>query len=221
LHRFESLGLLVAALNSTIKESHRGDDHYGWCGEAQLQWFAEQLKDGSDLMRIGVVHHHLRAQGGTIDSECLRDLDSFTQLLAPHLDLVLHGHTHDGRSDRLSNGTLVLATGSAAVLTPPSREDGDTHNQYQIVRLGPGRVTRWARAYVPKQRRWVGDTSLSEKGDTWSETIKERQLAGVQSARRHAEALISRAKVLVHQPDLLSEIEQVAKVRTDGRCAIE
>src|SRR5262249_9724079 len=32
------LKLVVAGLNSTMRESHRDDDHYGYLGEAQLRW---------------------------------------------------------------------------------------------------------------------------------------------------------------------------------------
>jgi 3',5'-cyclic AMP phosphodiesterase CpdA len=37
------LKLVVAGLNSTMRESHQAEDHYGYLGEAQLRWFADKL----------------------------------------------------------------------------------------------------------------------------------------------------------------------------------
>ena len=66
------------------------------------------------MLRIGVLHHNARRKAKA-DNENLRDEDDLTNILGDQLDLLLHGHTHEGKEDRLADGTLVLATGSAAV----------------------------------------------------------------------------------------------------------
>jgi 3',5'-cyclic AMP phosphodiesterase CpdA len=221
LHKFESLGLVVAALNSTMKESHRDEDHYGHCGEVQLRWFAEQLEGHTDAMRVAVVHHNLRVRAGTLDSEALRDADQFTAILGPHLDLVLHGHTHDGGSDYLSDGTLVLATGSAALAEGWRPEE--VGNQYQVLSLLPGSINRWARTYKPAQKRWVGDNSLSDTGDLWFEEIEVSGLGASMAAAGAEEGPAGRSQ-REHEPspsDLLAEVGQVTRIDHGPGCRIE
>jgi 3',5'-cyclic AMP phosphodiesterase CpdA len=57
LWELEELNLVVAGLNSTMSESHRDEDHYGWIGEKQLRWFAERLMQAKERgwFRLGVV----------------------------------------------------------------------------------------------------------------------------------------------------------------------
>jgi DNA-binding beta-propeller fold protein YncE len=82
LFEMPDLQVVVAGLNSTIAESHRDEDHYGFLGQAQLRWFAERLATFEERgwLRIGVVHHH-----------SLRDADDFEHILAPRLNRVLYG----------------------------------------------------------------------------------------------------------------------------------
>ncbi len=157
VHRFADLRVAVAALNSTINESHRDRDHYGWCGRDQLRWFAGELYTADDLLRIGVLHHNARRRA-TADNENLRDEDDLTAILGPHLDLVLHGHTHAGKEDRLSSGALILATGSTAVTA--QWRPAEVPNQYQVIRVRPGRLTRWARQW-DGQGDWIADPRVS------------------------------------------------------------
>jgi 3',5'-cyclic AMP phosphodiesterase CpdA len=161
LHRFGDLRVVVAALNSTIKESHRPEDHFGWCGRDQLRWFADQLRPAEDVLRIGVLHHNARRKAQA-DNENLADEDDLTSILGEHLDLLLHGHTHEGREDRLSDGTLVLATGSSAISA--DWRPAEVPNQYQVLHIEPGQVTRWARQW-DGQRRWIADTRASRSGN--------------------------------------------------------
>src|SRR5262249_22763147 len=95
------LRVAVAALNSTMADSHRDTDHYGWLGEDQLRFFADRLTDAGarGWLRLGLVHHAPipdRRDDSYGDSG-LRDADRFGELLAPHLDLLLHGHAGQGR----------------------------------------------------------------------------------------------------------------------------
>ncbi|WP_239377232.1 TIR domain-containing protein, partial [Frankia sp. Cj5] len=148
--------VVVAGLNSTMAESH--EEHYGWLGEGQLRAVAEVLcryeRDG--WLRIGAVHHN-PIRGATSDDENLRDADDLDRILGPHLNLLLHGHAHDGRANWLS-GLPVVATGSAA----------EVPNQYQLLRIDRDGFTRYARRYEPDQKRWTGDLRVDPAGSSWS-----------------------------------------------------
>ena len=154
--------MVIAAINSTIKENHRDEDHYGWCGHEQLRWFASQMASAEGMLRIGVLHHNARRRAEA-DNENLRDEDDLTHILGDRLDLLLHGHTHEGKEDRLSDGTLVLATGSAAV-NADWRPD-EVENQYQVIKIEPGRVTRWARQWDSRAKQWGADFRASRTGN--------------------------------------------------------
>lgn len=162
--------LVVAALNSTMAESHRADDHFGQLGERQLRWFAERLRGyrQQGFVVVGAVHHNA-VRAAVADDENLRDVDDLTRWLGPYIHLLLHGHTHDGQLGRLSGGQPVLSTGSAAVIETARPEE--TPNQYQIIRLAPGRLWWARRQYHPRQRRWIADTAGSEDGNRWEHEI--------------------------------------------------
>lgn len=165
LFEMPDLAVVVAGLNSTMAESHREADHYGWVGEHQLRWFADRLARYRDQgwLRLAAVHHNA-VRKAVADDENLRDADDLDQFLGqPGLvNLLLHGHTHDGRLHRLSSGLLVLCTGSAAV-TEQARPQ-EVPNQYQLLAVRPDGVTRHARQYVVGQRRWIGDNRVSVNG---------------------------------------------------------
>jgi hypothetical protein len=60
LFEMPDLHVVVAGLNSTMAESHRDADHYGWVGEHQLRWFAQRLTHYRDRgwLRLAAVHHN-------------------------------------------------------------------------------------------------------------------------------------------------------------------
>ena len=167
-YEMSELRCVVAGLNSTMAETHRDDDHYGQIGERQLRWFQERLRQYREMgwLRLGAVHHNpIRA--AVFDDANLRDADDFERVLVPALNLVLHGHRHETRFHQLGQNVPILALGSAGVTTkdrPP-----EVPNQYQLVQVRPDGFCRYARCYVPGQKRWVGDTSVSEKGDSWKD----------------------------------------------------
>ncbi len=106
---------MVAGLNSTIAESHRKDDHYGFLGEQQLRFFAEKLRPykESGVLRIAAVHHDPLHLG---ENEAARqDQKDFKGMLAPYLNLVAHGHIHEEQLGWLDANLPVLAIGSAGV----------------------------------------------------------------------------------------------------------
>lgn len=224
LFEIPELEVVVAALNSTLKESHRDEDHHGWVGEAQLHWFAEQLKPyrNRGWWRLAAVHHNVR-RGPVQDDENLRDGDRFRALLGPLVHAVFHGHTHDGKLDWLNNKVPILATGSAAVL--PGARPPEVPNQYQIVRLWPDRIERWARRYVPGQVRWVGDDSASPDGNSWrcEETVAfdlpraaGREIPPLEPHREHR---AGPERILYD--DLLSRVQQVCYLREKSPAQVE
>src|SRR6266571_1202429 len=168
MHEFAELRVAVAAINSSIRESHRKQDHYGWCGTDQLRWFAGQLAATEGMLRIGVLHHNARRKAQA-DNENLRDEDDLTTILGGHLDLLLHGHTHAGKEDRLADGTLILATGSAAVSA--DWRPAEVPNQYQVIQVRPGEpgkpgeLTRWARQWDNERKGWIADPRASRSGN--------------------------------------------------------
>lgn len=168
LFEMPDLAVVVAGLNSTMAESHRDEDHYGCVGEGQLRWFAERLaaRREAGWLRLVAVHHNV-VRGAIADEENLRDADDLDRIIGrPGLaNLLLHGHTHDGRLQRLPSGLVALSTGSAAVAAVA--RPGEVPNQYQLVTVGPDGFTRHARQYAPRQRRWIGDTRISATGSDW------------------------------------------------------
>jgi 3',5'-cyclic AMP phosphodiesterase CpdA len=160
------LRVVVAGLNSTMAESHEDGTHYGHLGETQLRWFKDRLAPFKEkgCLRLGVVHHNYR-RGSADDDENLRDADDLQRLLGPYLNLLLHGHTHNARLDRMANGVPILSAGSAALAREARPEE--VPNQYQVIRIAPDRLERWTRAFDPAQKRWVGDTRCSDDGATW------------------------------------------------------
>jgi WD40 repeat protein/3',5'-cyclic AMP phosphodiesterase CpdA len=172
LFELPDLAVVVAGLNSTMAESHREEDHYGWLGEEQLRWFATRLADyrRQGWLRLGAVHHNV-VRGAVLDEENLRDTDDLDRLLGQPglINLLLHGHTHDGRLQRLASGLQVLSTGSSAVNADARPQE--VPNQYQLITVHPDSLTRYARQYVVGQRRWVGDTRVSPTGSDWRDTV--------------------------------------------------
>lgn len=180
-YELSDLKVVVAGLNSTIAEIHdlAPDDplyeslvgsgsygHFGWVGEEQLRWFSERLARAKDegLLRIGVVHHNVH-RGAVADDESLRDVDTLNYRLGDLLNLLLHGHTHEGRVGWSHPKLPVFSTGSAA-LTRQVLPD-DVPNQYQIIQVSAECITHWTRCFDPRNHRWIGDTRCSANGTEW------------------------------------------------------
>ena len=166
LWEFADLKMAVAGLNSTMDESHLEKSHHGFVGEKQLRWLADRLSSyrQQGWFRLGVVHHNVE-RGAVADDENLIDADDLKRLLVPELNLLLHGHTHNSKIGWLSPYTPVLATGSAALKL--EARPLEVPNQYQAVRLWPDKLERWTRLYDAEQKRWIGDTRCSDRGNEW------------------------------------------------------
>ncbi|MGH8574463.1 MAG: metallophosphoesterase family protein, partial [Gammaproteobacteria bacterium] len=162
---------MVAGLNSTMAESHLEKDHHGYLGEKQLRWFADKLRVYKDQgwFRLGVMHHN-QQRGVPSHDESLHDADDLQRHLGKSLNLLLHGHTHEGRDHWLDRDVPILSTGSAAVTAEWRPEE--VANQYQVLRLHPDRIERYTRCYDPGQKRWIGDNRGSEYGDRWITDIR-------------------------------------------------
>jgi WD40 repeat protein/3',5'-cyclic AMP phosphodiesterase CpdA len=178
------LRVVVAGLNSTMRESHRDEDHYGYVGEAQLDWFKKKLDEAAakGWLRIGLVHHNALRRAEE-DDENLRDADLLKDRLGDKLNLLLHGHTHHGRMEWLDRDLAVISTGSAAVKAAQRPEE--MPNQYQIVQIHREGLRLWARQYTPQARKWIGDPRVSKDGSAWrrEERVDLRGTHGTFGAR--------------------------------------
>ncbi|HEX9526525.1 MAG TPA: NACHT domain-containing protein, partial [Streptosporangiaceae bacterium] len=134
LFAIEDLQVVIAGLNSTIASSHREEDHYGWIGEAQAAWFAERLAsfEREGWLRIGIICHDPIPGDAPAerDPALLRDVQTLDQLVAPRLNLLLHGPGPGGdQADKLGSGLLVV----------PATAVG----QHQLLRLTADGLDRW------------------------------------------------------------------------------
>jgi WD40 repeat protein/uncharacterized protein YjbI with pentapeptide repeats/3',5'-cyclic AMP phosphodiesterase CpdA len=179
LFAMPDLRVVVAGLNSTMAESHRDEDHYGWVGPAQLDWFADHLREYRDdgWLVLGAVHHGTIA-GASEDDENLRDADDLDRILGRPgpghpagpglLHLLLQGHPHDGRLHRLPSGLPALSTGRAAGAA--SARPHRAPSRYQLLTLRPTGITRHAREYLKDGERWTGDDRADPARNTWQHT---------------------------------------------------
>jgi WD40 repeat protein/3',5'-cyclic AMP phosphodiesterase CpdA len=224
------LKVAVAALNSTMKESHEENSHYGWAGEQQFSVLAKRLEAAKEKgwFRLGVIHHNVQ-RGAIDDEENLRDAEDLDRVLAPSLNLLLHGHTHNSKLGWLRPAIPVLATGSAAL--KQEARPKEVPNQYQIIRISSNGIERWTRRYEGK--RWIGDTSSSEDGGDWR-TEDKVEFAGVHGTfpkiapstprdgrlrtnkLRANKTEISPQKLMSPRDDLASRVSEVLRLRLPG-----
>jgi WD40 repeat protein/3',5'-cyclic AMP phosphodiesterase CpdA len=232
LFELEDLKVVVAALNTTMAESHRDEDHHGHLGEAQLRWFEDRLTayQQRGWLRIAALHHNVR-RGPVRDDENLRDADDFTRILGGKINLVLHGHTHDGKLDWLAPAVPILSTGSAAVAQAARPEE--VPDQYQMIRVHADRIEHWTRAYAPDRKRWIGDTRADPAGNAWHMTypvaFADVSAAFPAPARQpapavdHDDLLPGRLDYGHARADFLARVERVCRLRAraDARADIE
>jgi len=228
-YEYSGLKLVVAGLNSTMAESHLEKDHYGYLGEKQLRWFTDKLRAYKDegWFRLGVMHHN-QQRGVPSDDESLHGADDLRRHLGGSLNLLLHGHTHEGKVHWLDRDVPILSTGSAAVTAEARPEE--VPNQYQVLRLHPDRTERYTRCYDPRDKRWIGDNRGSVKGDGWITEIPVSfdAVAGAFPVG-HTPPIDDRGSLIggrLHEArvpefvprcdDLLSRVEEVCRIRQPG-----
>jgi S-DNA-T family DNA segregation ATPase FtsK/SpoIIIE len=168
------LKVAVAGLNSTMADSHRDEDHYGWLGEKQLRYFAERMRQAADRgwLRLGVVHHS-PTRGLVSDDAHLRDTDRFTDVLAPWLHLVFQATSQE------MSAVSFLGPGAVPVFSAGNAQYGgerttSVSSQYRLVAVHPDRMVLFGRRFDAARRRWVGDSGVSETGDDWRRSIRSR-----------------------------------------------
>jgi hypothetical protein len=228
-YEYDDLKLVVAGLNSTMAESHRDADHHGYLGEKQLRWFMEKLRAYKEQgwFRLGVMHHN-QQRGVPSDDESLHDAHDLRRHLGGSINLLLHGHTHEGKVHWLDRNVPIFSTGSAAVTAEARPEE--VPNQYEVLRLHPDRIERWTRGYDPRDKRWIGDNRGSEHGDRWITEIPVffDAFAGAFPVGRtppvdERGSLMGRrlqqgraAEPSERRDDLLSRVEEVCRIRQPG-----
>lgn len=161
------LEVVVAGLNSTMANSHRAEDDYGFLGQLQLRWFADLLDEyvRQGWLRIGALHHHV-ARDSASDDKSLRDADDLVRVLEKSLHLLLHGHLHDGKPHWLAPELPMLATDHTVSFE--SRPEGN-YSQCQMIKIHRNSFERWPRTYDPDRGYWTGDTEASDTGKLASE----------------------------------------------------
>jgi WD40 repeat protein len=192
------LRVVVAGLNSTVKDSHLDADHYGWIGDQQAAWFAHALKpyaESAGWLRIGLVRHHPLAPTGDPDPAALRDPATLDRALGHQLNLLVCGPGPGAAEpDRLPSSLLVVPPASAA--------------PFQLLQLSATSLTRWdEQAAVGQLRvpvRWaaVGGTFLPNGAEQPRGDVAEPGFA----PQAPADPLDVTA-------DLLGRIEEVCRTR--------
>lgn len=159
---YPELGVVVAGLNSAYAESH--EKHLGFIGETQLRSFVEKLRPYKErgFLRIGVMHHDPRDRRGGEETE--RDQKQLRELLAPWLNLLLHGDVHADHDDVLRQNVPVLGVGSLGVTLEQRPEE--VPNEYQLLQIRAGGIRRFLRHYVPDQQRFLPTARADAAGKT-------------------------------------------------------
>lgn len=142
LFAMPDLRLVVAGLNSTVADSHREDDHYGWIGEAQAAWFAKRLLPFEDngWLRVGAVSHPPAPAGAVpgADPALLRDSGTLDRLLGARLNVLVHGSAGAGRTGGAGGTDQIGELASGLAVVPPAAQ-----GEYQLLELTADGLTRW------------------------------------------------------------------------------
>ena len=132
LFEVPELRVVLAGINSTMAYSHDDADNYGLIGEQQAEWFQSRLARYADIgwLRIGVIRH---VPGG---AEELRDAEQLDRLIAPNLNLLVHGSfSGAGYQDRAG----------LPLLGAPSAAGGERSTGFELLQIRSDGLTR----YVP------------------------------------------------------------------------
>jgi WD40 repeat protein len=209
------LRLAVAALNSTIAESHRPEDHYGSLGEEQLRWFAERLEPyrGRGWLTVAALHHPV---------EVLRDAEALREILGERLDLVLHGQA-DGVSverlaPRLPNAPSIPVVGAGQ-----PEDDTSALHHYRVLRLEPGQLFVRGRALpagrdIPAVAEGIeiqAYTAFPEAAFP-AEADPARRGPGERTDERPGDGPEERLEESSERDDFLARVEAACRIREPG-----
>jgi WD40 repeat protein len=139
LFAVRKLKVVVAGLNSTMAQSHRDADDYGWIGTAQSDWFATALRpfEQEGWLRLGVVHH--RPRHG--DPSGLRDADTVKRLLGNHLNLILPGAASaEGTAGKAADPSDAGASDPSGLFAPVMGSPGIP----QLLEFAADGLTCWS-----------------------------------------------------------------------------
>jgi WD40 repeat protein/3',5'-cyclic AMP phosphodiesterase CpdA len=203
LFEVPDLRVTVAGLNSTQAESH--EDHRGWLGKDQLHWFAFELEQArhSGWLRLAVLHHDPHG-APTRPEESLQDAGALKEIVAPHANLVLHGHSHGEEERWLVPELPCLAAGTPETGAEPV-------NRYQIVQVFEDHLRRWTRVCEPGRAPWREDTR-----GTGRIPVRLRQVEAVfqEPPGTLASAGAAGAKPVAADPDdLLARVARILRLR--------
>jgi WD40 repeat protein/3',5'-cyclic AMP phosphodiesterase CpdA len=133
LFTLPELRVVVAGLNTSMAISHRAEDQYGLLTTDQAAWFARRLRAFEDdgWLRLAVMRH---APGPGADG--LRDAPVYERLVAPRLNLLLHGP-----------GSVGTDPAALAVGRP---------GECRLVTVAPDELVVWSADGEPRRtrRRW-------------------------------------------------------------------
>ncbi|SCL25845.1 SAV_2336 N-terminal domain-related protein [Micromonospora inyonensis] len=197
---------VVAVLNSTMSVSHLPGERFGRLGHAQLRWFADRLRayERRGWLRVGVLHHDPTGEAG---DPGLRDADDLTRLLAPHLDVVLHGHRGGVRELGLTGVPAVGAHRADDPTAPDTDRTGEAGGyRYQLVDLRPGTLRVLPRGHGAGPAPTAGEVVSHAYGDHWWPPDAEGSGSG---ATGGADALTDGTRT-----DLLARVARIYRTRT-------
>ncbi|WP_155368178.1 WD40 domain-containing protein [Catellatospora vulcania] len=166
LFEIAPLKVVVAGLNSTIKDSHRQTERFGWVGEQQAEWFADQMERyrHRGWLRVGMVHHHPLGRAGSPEED-LRDAANLDERLGRGLNLLVHGHGDDAAESR--SGLPVLGAGSPAA--PAAGRPPAHRNTAQLLRVHEDGFRRVACLYDTARERWMAGPAAWQQR-AWADT---------------------------------------------------
>lgn len=209
------LRVVVAALNSTIADSHRQEHHYGLVGEAQIRWFVEKLRPYRERgwLRVGAVHHDILEP----EAEPARqDKSDLKTQLAPYLNIVFHGHRHAEDLQWLDASVPVPVIGIGSAGVKAAERPAEVPNQYQVAQIFADRVVFGRRSYVPDKKAWMGCLRSDPGGAAWQveRRVPFEKVKETFSARG--------ARAPAPETDLAAQIERYREVwaRTESRMGL-
>lgn len=164
--------LLVFALNSSVQESHFEEHHYGYVGKRQLDQVDDALSaakiEHDDAYKIVMVHHPLLAPDDH-DGSGMRDpLYFYNWLHANRINLIVHGHQHYARYDRMHtrpHGMTVLGAGSSSAHL---KARPDAYQTFNIVRVDPQKardLKTWQVEFRRAKNSWEFQVTADEEDE--------------------------------------------------------
>ncbi|MEU4626499.1 metallophosphoesterase [Actinoplanes sp. NPDC023801] len=159
--------LVVAGFNTTMAITHLPGEQDGSLGDAQIDWFAEELSTPArrDWLRIGVMHHRPEGDGA------ITDAGRFTDVVSPYLDLVLHGQPGGPALSRLGRaGVPVLGSDGPGQLIEVRSGHVRVMPDAEPIRL----PSRSVRDLIPRPRRPETPTALRLFTDQVAEICRLR-----------------------------------------------